>query len=67
MSSLTGSPGSVFFLMPSRPAATIAENARYGLADGSGALNSMRFDLALFLSFTGTRTTADLLPLDHAA
>jgi hypothetical protein len=29
--------------MPSRTAATIEENARYRLAEGSGALNSIRF------------------------
>ena len=40
MSSFTWSPGSVFFLTPSRPAASTAENTRYGLADGSGARNS---------------------------
>ena len=40
-----GFPGSILFLIPSSPAATIAENARYGFADGSGALNSIRFVL----------------------
>src|SRR5919202_4722023 len=64
--SLTGSPGSIFFFIPSSPAATITENARYGLEDGSGALNSIRFDLKLFFSFTGIRTTADLFALAHA-
>src|ERR671910_3180987 len=34
-----GFPGSILFLMPSSPAATMAENARYGFADGSGALH----------------------------
>jgi len=32
-----GLPGSILFLIPSSPAATMAENARYGFADGSGA------------------------------
>src|SRR5581483_10712276 len=67
MFSFTGSPGSIFFLMPSRPADTIAENARYGLAEGSGARNSTRFERELPLSFTGTRMTADLFPRDQAA
>ena len=52
--------------MPSRPAATIDENARYGLADGSGALNSIRFDFEMFFSLTGTLIIADLFPLDQA-
>jgi hypothetical protein len=43
MSSLTGFPGSIFFLMPSRPAAQMAAKARYGLAEGSGVLNSALF------------------------
>jgi hypothetical protein len=34
-----------FFIYPTSPAAIIEENARYGLADGSGALYSMRFVL----------------------
>jgi hypothetical protein len=29
-----GFPGSILFLIPSSPAATMAENARYGFADG---------------------------------
>jgi hypothetical protein len=45
MFSFTGLPGSIFLYIPSSPAATIDENARYGLADGSGALNSIRFVL----------------------
>src|SRR5688572_23583652 len=64
--SLIGLPGSILFLIPSNPAATIAENARYEFADGSGALNSILFDESLPLAFTGIRTTADLLPLAHA-
>ncbi len=43
MSSLIGLPGSIFFFMPSSPAAMIAEKARYGLAEGSGVLNSALF------------------------
>ena len=33
--------------MPSRPAISIAENARYGLHDGSGTRNSMRLAFGL--------------------
>lgn len=65
MSSFIGSPGSIFFDIPSIPAATIADRARYGLADGSGALNSIRLDFALFFSTVGTRIIADLFPLAH--
>ena len=36
------------FWMPSRPAMSIAENARYGLHDGSGQRNSSRFAFGLF-------------------
>lgn len=39
----TGSGGSMWFRMPSRPAISCAEKARNGLQDGSGARNSMRF------------------------
>ena len=52
--------------MPSSPAASIAENAKYGLAAGSGALNSIRFDLELFLSLIGIRMTVDLFPFAQA-
>ena len=42
-----GSPGSILFSMPSRPAMRRAENARYGLAEGSGQRNSTRRLLGL--------------------
>jgi hypothetical protein len=48
MSSLTGFPGSIFLLIPSNPAATIAEKARYGFAEGSGARYSILFEFELF-------------------
>jgi len=35
-----GSPGSIFLLTPSSPAARIAAKPRYGLQEGSGDLNS---------------------------
>src|SRR6266446_1764296 len=47
MSLSRGSPGSMPFSTPSRPAINIAENARYGLHEGSGERNSMRFALGL--------------------
>src|SRR5438874_6458853 len=42
MSLSSGSPGWMRFSMPSSPGSIIAENARYGLHDGSGVRNSMR-------------------------
>src|SRR5262245_49678222 len=42
MSLSSGSPGWIRFSIPSRPASIIAENARYGLHDGSGVRNSSR-------------------------
>src|SRR5215208_5207101 len=35
-------PGSILLMMPSRPAISIAEKARYGLAVGSGKRTSTR-------------------------
>ena len=43
-----GSGGSILFLMPSRPAISIALNARYGLQVGSGVRNSSRLAAGLF-------------------
>src|SRR3989475_12037161 len=43
MSLSSGSPGSIRFSIPSRPAISIAEKARYGLHEGSGERNSIRF------------------------
>src|SRR3954468_1327022 len=42
MSLSSGSPGSMRFSMPSRPAISMAANARYGLHDGSGERSSSR-------------------------
>src|SRR5438045_8831297 len=47
MSLSSGSPGSMRFSMPSRPAMSMAANARYGLQLGSGEGNSMRLALGL--------------------
>src|SRR2546426_7236048 len=43
MSLSSDSPGSIRFSIPSRPAISIAEKARYGLQDGAGERNSIRF------------------------
>ena len=46
--------------MPSRPASSSAEKARYGLADGSGQRNSMRLAFG-FEPVIGMRTQAERL------
>src|SRR3954451_410648 len=50
--------------MPSMPAISIAENARYGLQDGSGTRNSARLALAL-VPVTGMRVQADRLRCEY--
>src|SRR3954454_13319933 len=52
------------FWMPSRPAINIAENARYGLHDGSGQRNSSRFAFGLF-EYSGMRTDAERLRCEY--
>ena len=47
-------------LMPSSPAMSMAENARYGLAEGSGQRNSSRLAFGLWL-YSGIRTAAERL------
>ncbi|CFN79566.1 Uncharacterised protein [Bordetella pertussis] len=54
-----GSPGWILFCTPSRPAIIRAENARYGLASGSGKRVSMR--RALGLPTYGMRIEAERL------
>src|ERR1700681_1318120 len=56
----TGAIGSIFFLMPSMPAISIAANAKYGLPDESGQRNSSRLAFGL-LPVIGMRTHADRL------
>ena len=56
----TGAGGSILFLMPSSPAISIAEKARYGLDDGSGTRNSMRLAFGLD-PVTGMRMQAERL------
>ena len=46
--------------MPSRPAISIAEKARYGFDDGSGTRNSMRLAFG-FEPVTGMRMQAERL------
>ena len=60
MSLSTGAAGSILFLMPSIPASSSAENARYGLADGSGQRNSIRFAFG-FEPVIGIRMQAERL------
>ena len=60
MSLSIGAAGSILFLMPSRPASSSAEKARYGLADGSGQRNSMRLAFG-FEPVIGIRTQAERL------
>src|SRR3954466_9644986 len=51
-------------LMPSRPACNIAENARYGLHEGSGQRNSSRLAFGLF-EYSGMRTDAERLRCEY--
>ncbi len=60
----TGSAGSIRFLMPSRPAISIAENARYGFDDGSGTRNSIRLAFG-FEPVIGIRTQAERLRAEY--
>src|SRR5919106_5673830 len=64
MSLSNGSPGGMRFWMPSRPAMSMAENARYGLHDGSGGRNSRRLAFGLF-EYTGIRTHAERLRCEY--
>ena len=56
----TGSGGSILFLIPSRPAISMAANARYGLQDGSGTRNSTRLAFG-FVPVIGIRQQAERL------
>src|SRR5438034_10572364 len=59
-----GCCGSILFLMPSRPAISIAEKARYGLHDGSGTRNSIRLAFG-FAPVTGIRVQAERLRCEY--
>src|SRR5216684_6637747 len=65
MSLSSGSPGFSLFATPSRPAISMAANARYGLADGSGGRNSTRFALGL-AEYIGMRQAALRLRREYA-
>ena len=59
-----GSPGSIWFWMPSRPAISIAENARYGLQLASGGRNSTRFSAGAS-EYVGMRIAAERLRIEY--
>src|SRR4030095_2774980 len=59
----TGSPGWILFCTPSRPAISIAANARYGLAVGSGKRTSTRRDFGL--ATYGMRHAAERLRAEY--
>src|SRR5258705_7379113 len=61
----SGSPGSSLFSIPSRPAMSIAEKARYGLQVGSGKRTSMRFAFGDG-EYIGMRIDAERLRLEYA-
>src|SRR5437899_8462290 len=65
MSLSSGSPGSMRLSMPSRPAISIAENARYGLQEGSGERNSARLALGLG-EYVGMRIAAERFRDEYA-
>src|SRR5699024_9097630 len=60
----TGACGSMRFLIPSRPAIIIAAKPKYGLPDGSGARNSMRFAFG-FEPVIGIRIAAERLRCEY--
>src|SRR5215475_350251 len=61
----SGSPGSILFSIPSRPAISIAAKARYGLQVGSGKRTSMRFAFGDG-EYIGMRTAAERLRDEYA-
>src|SRR5262252_2952246 len=61
----SGSPGSCFVAIPSRPAISMAAKARYAFAEGSGQRNSTRFALGE-LEYIGMRAAAERLRCDIA-
>src|SRR5215475_14196555 len=64
MSLSSGSPGWILFCTPSRPAISIAANARYGLVVGSGNRTSTR--RALSLATYGMRHATERLRAEYA-
>ena len=65
MSLSNGSPGFSLFITPSRPAISMAANARYGFAAGSGGRNSTRFAFGL-AEYIGMRHAAERLRREYA-
>src|SRR5579885_2063519 len=65
MSLSSGSPGSILFWMPSKPAMSMAAKARYGLQEGSGGRNSTRLALGL-AEYIGMRHAAERLRREYA-
>src|SRR5581483_12254322 len=65
MSLSSGSPGSALVNTPSKPAISIAANARYGFADGSGGRNSTRLAFG-DAEYIGMRQAAERLRREYA-
>src|SRR6266496_1481805 len=65
MSLSSGSPGLSLLSTPSIPAISIAANARYGLADGSGGRNSTRLAFGL-AEYIGIRHAAERFRREYA-
>src|SRR6266566_2625633 len=65
MSLSSGSPGSILPATPSRPAISMAANAMYGLAAGSGGRYSTRLALGL-AEYIGMRHAAERLRREYA-
>ncbi|OPY27048.1 MAG: hypothetical protein A4E28_02183 [Methanocella sp. PtaU1.Bin125] len=63
MFKFTGSPGSSFRLIPSRPAFKVTASARYGLHAGSGQRSSARVPKP---RRAGMRTSGERFFSDHA-
>src|SRR6478736_8877774 len=65
MSLSNGWPGSILFSTPSRPAISIAANAKYGLQLGSGGRNSTRLAFG-DAEYIGIRQAAERLRREYA-
>src|SRR4051795_1493764 len=65
MSLSRGWPGSILFSTPSRPAISMAANARYGLQLGSGGRNSTRLAFG-DAEYIGIRHAAERLRREYA-
>src|SRR5713226_10699839 len=65
MSLSSGWPGSILFSTPSRPAISMAANARYGLQLGSGGRNSTRLAFGE-AEYIGIRQAAERLRREYA-